>query len=65
MRNLKKTKLDLLLEVLSDREWHWAEELARKVGHRFGAVVKVARDKSHKIETDRVGLQHRYRLLKF
>lgn len=65
MRNLKKTKVDLLLEVLSDGEWHWAEELAVKVSHRFGATIKTVRDKSYVIETNRVGLRNRYQLLKF
>jgi len=65
MRSLKKTKLDLLLEVLSDGEWHWNDELAVKVGWRFGATIKEGRTKSYLIETERVGLQHRYRLRKF
>jgi hypothetical protein len=64
MKSLKTTKLDLLLEVLSDGEWHWGDELAVKVGWRFGATIKEARDRSYQIKTDRVGLQHRYCLLK-
>lgn len=64
MGNLKQTKLDLLLEVLSDYDWHWGKELDAKVGWRFGATIKTARCKGYLIETDRVGLQHRYRLLK-
>lgn len=64
MRSVKKTKLDLLLEVLADGEWHWSDELASKVGWRFGATVKEARYKHYPIKTDRVGLQHRYRMLK-
>ncbi|MEX0269377.1 hypothetical protein AB3R30_09545 [Leptolyngbyaceae cyanobacterium UHCC 1019] len=64
MRTLKQTKLDLLLDVLSDHDWHWGEELATKVGWRFGATIKEARDKGYLIKTERDGLQHRYRLLK-
>jgi hypothetical protein len=64
MRTLKKTKLDLLLDVLSDYDWHWGKELDDKVGWRFEATIKTARYKGYRIETDRVGLQHRYRLLK-
>ena len=65
MKSLKKSKIDLLLEVLSDGEWHWADELAVKVGWRFADPVQRARLKGHLIETDRVGLQHRYRLREF
>jgi hypothetical protein len=60
----EKTKLELLLEALADGDWHWGNELATKVGWRFGATVKEARYKRYRIETDRVGLQHRYRWLK-
>ena len=60
----KKTKLELLLEALSDGDWHWGDELAIKVGHRFGATIKDARGKSYPIKTDRVGLKNRYRMLK-
>lgn len=64
MRSLKKTKLDLLLEVLSDGNWHWGDKLAIKVGHRFGATIKDARNKGYLIKTERVGLKNRYRMLK-
>lgn len=64
MHKLKKTKVDLLLEVLSDGEWHWGDELAEKVGWRFGDAVDKARDKGYPIITARVGLKHRYRLPK-
>jgi hypothetical protein len=63
MKNQKSTKVELLLSVLSDHDWHWAEELATKVSWRFGATIKEARDKAYPIETQRVGLQHRYRLV--
>ncbi len=62
MQTLKK--LDLLLAVLSDYDWHWNEELAAQVGWRFGATIKEARYKGYEIKTDRIGLQCRYRLIK-
>lgn len=64
MSNRKKTKVELLLEALSDGEWHWNDELAGKVGWRFGDPVMKARRKGYPIDRDRIGLQHRYRLLK-
>lgn len=64
MANRKTTKVDLLLDVLADGQWHSAEELAVRVGWRFGATIKAARYKDYPIETERVGLQHRYRWLK-
>ncbi len=64
MSALKKTKLDLLLDVLLDGEWHWGDDLAIEVGHRFGATIKDARSKGYPVETDRVGLKHRYRMRK-
>ena len=36
MYTKKKTKVDLLLDILSDYQWHWGDELATKVGWRFG-----------------------------
>ncbi|MBN4002815.1 hypothetical protein [Nostoc sp. LPT] len=64
MRNLKRTKVDLLLEVLSDGEWHWGDELAVKVGWRFGDPVDKARERGYPIIRERLGLKHRYRMLK-
>lgn len=64
MYTRKKTKVTLLIDVLSDNEWHWGDELASKVGWRFGATVKEARDRGYPIETDRQGPKWRYRLLK-
>lgn len=42
------TKLDLLLAALSDGEWHSSAELVSTVGHRFSAVVHVARTRGLK-----------------
>ena len=60
----KPKKLDLLLAALADLDWHWGEELAVEVGWRFGATIKEARYKSYSIETERVGVQSRYRLVR-
>lgn len=66
MRKRKKTKVELLIEVLWDGAWHLGDELAQKVGYRFGDAVKKARRLGYVIETDKVGIgqQHKYRLLK-
>ena len=64
MKPFKKTKLELLLAALADLDWHWGEELAAKVGWRFGATIKEARYKSYSIETERMGVQSRYRLVR-
>lgn len=64
MYTKKKTKVDLLLDILSDHEWHWSDELAAKVGWRFGATIKEARYQRHQIETGNEGKKWRYRLLK-
>lgn len=63
MHSKKKTKVDVLLDLLCDHQWHWGEELAIQVGWRFGATIKEARSRQHLIETDRVGPKWRYRLL--
>lgn len=64
MKPFKKTKLELLLAALADLDWHWGEDLATKVGWRFGATIKEARYKSYSIETKRMGVQSRYRLVR-
>jgi len=62
----KPTKLDLLLNILSDHEWHSGDELASSpVGWRFGAVIHEARGRGYQIKTDRQGRKGRYRLPKF
>lgn len=65
MKKLKKTKVELLIEVLRDGAWHLGNELAVKVGYRFGDAVKKARKLGYKIETDWAGIgqQHKYRLI--
>lgn len=66
MHKRKKTKVELLIEALSDSEWHWGDELAlpEKVGWRFGDAVLKARKKGYPIITERIGLKHRYQLPK-
>jgi hypothetical protein len=64
MQSKKPKKLDLLLGLLADYEWHWSEELASKVSWRFGATIKDARDEGYPIERDQVGPKHRYRLVR-
>lgn len=66
MKGRKKTKVELLLEALSDGDWHWGDELAlpEKVGWRFGDAKHKAQQQGYLIETDRVGLKHRYRWIK-
>ena len=64
MRKRKKTKVELLLEVLADGNWHWGEELAIKVGYRFGDPIYKARHRLNcQIEKARIGLKHKYRLI--
>jgi hypothetical protein len=36
------TKLEILMGVLSDREWHSTMEWVETVGHRFSATIHVA-----------------------
>jgi hypothetical protein len=45
------TKLEILLEILSDKAWHSSEELASKVGFRFGDTIFKARKKGYCVET--------------
>lgn len=61
----KKTKVDLLLEVLSDGEWHWGEELAIKISTGYNDSIYKARHRFNcQIERVRIGLQNQYRLVK-
>lgn len=64
MKTKKTTKIDLLIAVLSDHQWHWGNELAVEVSWRFGATIKDARNRGYQIETEQVGPKWRYRLPK-
>lgn len=60
----KITKVDKLIEVLRDGHWHSGDELAAKVGFRFGDTIFKARNKGYSIERRQVGgSQHEYRLV--
>jgi hypothetical protein len=65
MLKRKKTKVELLIEVLRDGAWHLGDELAVKVGYSFGDAVKKARTLGYKIETAwaGVGQKRKYRLI--
>jgi hypothetical protein len=64
MQKRKKTKVELLIEILRDGTWHLSDELAFKVGHRFGDAVKKARIMGYNIQTEWAGTgqQQKYRL---
>ncbi len=62
MSRNKKTKLELLLEILSDHQWHSGDELAAAVSWRFGAVIHDARGLGYLIETERHGQKFQYSL---
>lgn len=57
------TKMDLLLSLLSDGQWHSTDQLIEEVGHRFSATVHLARQAGHKIERRRDGFDNEWRLL--
>jgi hypothetical protein len=58
----KPTQLDLLLEALKDGQWHDSAELIALVGHRFSAVLHVARKRGYVIEGRRDGNYSEWRL---
>ena len=60
---MKKTNLQRLIDLLKDKLWHPAEELAQEVSWRFGATVHEARKKGYRIEKRRIAHnQYEYRL---
>ncbi|MBW4616473.1 MAG: hypothetical protein KME21_25030 [Desmonostoc vinosum HA7617-LM4] len=65
MKKRKKTKVELLIEVLRDGAWHLGDELAVKVGYPFADALKKARTLGYEIETAwaGVGQKHKYRLI--
>lgn len=65
MRKAKKTKVDLLIEVLQDGKWHLGDELGDKLGNHFNDAIRKARLQGFKVETKLVGIGHKrhYRLL--
>jgi biotin operon repressor len=64
MKNRDESNLTRLLKLLDDKAWHSGEELAAKVGWRFGATIHEARGKGYRIEKRRTGHnQYEYQLL--
>jgi biotin operon repressor len=59
------TMFEKLTLVLSDGNWHSAEELVQRVGHRFSATIHTAiKQRGCKIEKRRdVGNKFEYRML--
>lgn len=62
MKDSQKTELEQLTELLSDGVWHSGEDLSSRIGWRFGATIKQAREQGVRIETRKVGNQFEYRL---
>lgn len=63
MNQQKVTKIDLLLALMSDGEWHYPNDLLT-VSHRFGDTMHRAKEKGYLIETERIkGNACRYRLI--
>lgn len=63
MTEQKVTKIDLLLALMSDGEWHYPSDLVT-ISHRFGDTMHRAKEKGFLIETDRIkGNACRYRLI--
>jgi hypothetical protein len=57
------TKLDLLVSVMGDGEWHSTEELVSRVGHRFSATKHVAQKQGYQFDTRRLGMRFEYRMV--
>lgn len=63
MTEPKVTKIDLLLDLMSDGEWHYPNDLVT-VSHRFGDTMHRAKEKGYLIQTERIkGNSCRYRLI--
>ncbi|BAU12842.1 hypothetical protein LEP3755_33740 [Leptolyngbya sp. NIES-3755] len=56
-----KTKIELLLDTLADGKWHSSQELSEQIGWRFGNLLYQAKQQGYSIQTERDGLQYRYR----
>ncbi|NJL64022.1 MAG: hypothetical protein HC903_22055 [Methylacidiphilales bacterium] len=60
---VKRTKLEKLLTILKDGNWHSSDELAASVSFRFGDTVFKARKKGYFVEKRQVAYnQFEYRL---
>ncbi|GAB4287927.1 MAG: hypothetical protein Fur0025_21840 [Oscillatoriaceae cyanobacterium] len=57
------SKIDALLQLMGDGQWHYPPDLTA-VSHRFGDTIDRARRKGYLIETERLkGNNYRYRLV--
>ncbi|MEG4495996.1 hypothetical protein QUB05_00850 [Microcoleus sp. F10-C6] len=53
-----------MLRLMSDGQWHSANELIESVSHRFSATMHILRKQGYQFEKRRLsGQQHEYRLL--
>ncbi|WP_017662200.1 hypothetical protein [Baaleninema simplex] len=53
-----------MIRLMSDGQWHSADELIEKVSHRFSATKHVLEKRGYKFDRRRVkGQQFEYRLL--
>jgi uncharacterized protein len=50
-KTLKERKQEQLIDLLSDEQWHSGEEIAARIGFRFGAIIHEARKNGYSIET--------------
>jgi hypothetical protein len=57
------TKLELLLKVMRDGDWHSTEELVLEVGHRFSATKHTAQKQGYQFEMRREGVRFEYRMV--
>jgi hypothetical protein len=58
------TKLELLVDLMSDGGWHSTDDLVCRVGHRFSATKFVAERKGYQFDRRRNGQNFEYRLLR-
>jgi len=59
------TKVDRLLEILDDHQFHSTKELARRVGHTFNGAIFIVRRGNYVVERRKhptARYQHQYRL---
>ena len=64
MPKTKVTLVDKLLSILSDNQWHTAQELTFMVSHRFGDTIHKARKIGYDIEVKAIAPnQYLYRCL--
>jgi biotin operon repressor len=61
---MKTNLADQMLHLMSDGEWHSAEELVEKVSHRFSATMHTLRKKGYEFQKRPFqGRQYEYRLV--